>query len=91
MGAIFFFAHKIKLFGGKRCFLGLHLWHMEISRLGVKLELPLPVTATATAIQDLSPVSNLHHSSRQRLILNALSEARDQTCVLMDASQVVNR
>ena len=33
-------------------FLGLHLWHMEVPRLGVELELkPLPY-ATATAMPD---------------------------------------
>ena len=31
---------------------------------------------------------NLYHSSWQRQILNPLSEARDQTRVLMDSSQV---
>ena len=31
------------------CFLGPHLWHMEVPRLGVELELQLPVKATATA------------------------------------------
>ena len=30
--------------------------------------------------------SKLHHSSRQCWILNPLSEGRDQTCILMDAS-----
>ena len=44
------------------------------------------VATTATAVQDLSPICDLHHSSRQRQILNPLSEARDRTCVLMDAS-----
>ena len=32
----------------------------------------------------------LHHSSRQCQILNPLGEARDQTCILMDTSQVLN-
>ena len=32
--------------------------------------------------------AGLHHSSRQRQILNPLSEARDWTCVLMDPSQI---
>ena len=31
---------------------------------------------------------HLHHSSQQRRILNPLREARDQTCVLVDASQI---
>ena len=45
-------------------------------------------TATATAIQDPSFICELHHSSRECQILNSLSEARDQICVLMDNSQV---
>ena len=43
---------------------------------------------TATATWDLSCIYDLHHSSRQRQILNPLSEAGDQTYVLMDASQI---
>ena len=35
----------------------------------------------------LSCVFGLHHSSQQHWIFNPLSEARDQTCILMDASQ----
>ena len=37
---------------------------------------------------DRSPIFNLHHSSQQHQILNPLSEARDQTCILMDANQI---
>ena len=68
------------------CFLGPHPQHMEVPRLGVKLELPLPPTATATP--DLSPICDLHHSSWQCWILNPLREARDWTCILKDASWV---
>ena len=32
--------------------------------------------------------ANLHHSSRQRLIRNPLSEARDRTRILMDTSWI---
>ena len=32
--------------------------------------------------------ADLYHSSQQHQILNRLSKARDQTCILMDASQV---
>ena len=32
----------------------LHLWHMEVPRLGVKSELQLPAYTTATAMRDLS-------------------------------------
>ena len=56
---------------------------MEVTRLGVQLELQLPAYTTATARQDPSCVCDLHHSSRQQL-----SEARVQTCILMDISQV---
>ena len=59
--------------------LGLHLWHMEITRLGVQSELQLPAYTTATATSDLSCICNLHHSSWQCQILNPLNEARDRT------------
>ena len=59
------------------CFLGLHLKHSEVPRLGVHSEL-----------QDLSCVCSLHHSSRQRQIL---SEDRDRTCIVMDTSWVCYR
>ena len=36
------------------CFLGPLLWHMEVPRLGVKLELQLLVYTTATATRNLS-------------------------------------
>ena len=70
------------------CFLGLHPWYMEVPGLGVELELQLPAYTTATATGELSHVCNLHHSSRQHLILNSLSEAKDQTHILMDTSQI---
>ena len=38
------------------CFLGLYPRHMEVPRLGVKLELPLPVYTTATATWDPSRI-----------------------------------
>ena len=68
--------------------LGLYLQHMEVPRLEVKLELRLPAYTTVTATWDPSHVCNLHHSSRQRQILNPLSKGRDQTHNLMDTSQV---
>ena len=71
-------------------FLGLHLQHMGVPRLGVELDLQLPayITATAIATQDLSCICYLQHSSWQHGILNQLSEARNQTRVLTDTSQV---
>ena len=61
---------------------------MEVPRLGVESKLKLPAYSTAIATWDLSRVCDLHHSSRQHQILNPLSEARDQTYVLMDTSQI---
>ena len=43
---------------------------------------------TATATPDLSHICDLHHSSRQRRMLNPLSEARDRTCNLMDLTWI---
>ena len=40
-------------------FLGPHLWRMEVSRLGVKLELQLPAYTAVTATWDLSHICNL--------------------------------
>ena len=62
------------------CFLGLHPQHMEVPRLGVQLELQLLAYSTAIAMQDLSRVCDLHHSSQQCRILNSLSKSRDRTC-----------
>ena len=50
-------------------FLRLHLRHMEVSRLGVKLELQPP--AYATAMPNPSHLCNLHHRSWQCPILNS--------------------
>ena len=63
-------------------FLGPHLQHMDVPRLGVKLELQSLAYTTATEMPDLSHVCHLHHRSWQCWILNPLSEARNQTCVL---------
>ena len=62
---------------------------MEVpTRLGIELELQLQAYATAIATQDLSGICDLYHSSRQCQILNSLSEARDQTHILMDTSLI---
>ena len=49
-------------------FLGLHLWCVEVPKLGVELELQLLAYTTATAMWDLSCVSDLHQSSQQHWI-----------------------
>ena len=67
------------------CFLGPHLQHMEVPRLGVESELQLPAYATAAAKQDPSCICDLHHNSWQLQILNPLSEAKDWTLILMDS------
>ena len=69
-------------------FLGPHPSHMEVPRLGVELELLLSAYATAAAMQDQSHICNLCHSSQQHWVTDPLSEARDQTCILMDSSQI---
>ena len=67
-------------------FLGVHLWQMEVSQLGVESKLQLLAYTTAIATWDPNCVFNLHHSSRQHWIPDPLSEARCRTCILMDTS-----
>ena len=59
-------------------FLGLRPWHVEVPRRGVELELWVLAYTTATATWDLSRISHLHHSSRQRRILTPRSEDREE-------------
>ena len=65
-------------------FLGLHLQHMEVSRLGVEPEVQLLAFATATAAPDPSRICDRCHILRQCQTLNPLSEAKDQTRILTD-------
>ena len=46
------------------------------------------IATTAITTWDPSQVWDLHHSWRQCWIPNPLDEARDQTCILMDTSQI---
>ena len=69
-------------------FLGPNLCHMEVPRLGVELELYPPAYGAATATPDVSCICYPHHSLPQHQILNPASEARNGTCVLMDAGQI---
>ena len=61
---------------------------MEVPRLGVKSEQQLLAFTTATGMQDLSHICDLLHSLQQCRIPDPLREARDQTRVLMDTSQI---
>ena len=58
-------------------FLGPNPQHMELPRLGAESEPQLLAYTTATAMPDPSHFCDLHHSSRQRRILNPLSRSRD--------------
>ena len=68
----------------------LYMRHMEVPKLGVEMEPQLLAYTTATAMPDLSHICDLCCSLLQFQILYSLSEARDQTCILMDTSQVLN-
>ena len=63
---------------------------MEVPQLGVESELQLQAYSTATAMQNHSHICDPYLSSQQRQIFNPLSEARDQTCISIDTSQVLN-
>ena len=56
----------------------------------LELQLPAYTIAIATAMSDLSCIHDLHHSLWQHWILNLLSEARDQTGILMDTGGVLD-
>ena len=57
---------------------------MEVPGLGVKSELQLTAYSIATAVSDLSCICKLCCNFWQYWFLNALTEARDLTCILMD-------
>ena len=63
------------------------LFFRAAPRLGVRLKLQLLAYATATAVPDLNHICDLCESR----IFNPLNEARDQTCILMDTSQIFNQ
>ena len=63
--------------------------HMEVPRLEVKLKLQLSAYPTATATQDLSCIFDLRHNLQQCRIPNPLPEARNQTHILLDMSQIL--
>ena len=69
-------------------FLGPHLLHMEVPRLGVESELQLLAYTTVTAMRDLSCLCDPPHSSWQCQIFHPLRETRDLTCILLSISQV---
>ena len=87
----FFFTHlpfiNVEACRGSCClffcfFLRLHLWHMTVpGQIGAATA----VCTTAMATLDLSCIYNLNFSLQQHWILNPLSEARDQACILMDS------
>ena len=88
MNDAFFLSNFFLLFIYFFVFLGPHLGHKKVPRLGVKSELRLPAYTTDTAMQDPSWDCELHHSSQQHWILNPLREARDPTRILVDPGQV---
>ena len=55
-------------------FLGLHLWHVEVPRLGGESELQVLAYITATATRDPQPTER----------------GRDRTRILMDSSRILN-
>ena len=64
-----------------------YIYHW-VPRLGAELELQL--LAQPQAMPDQSHIGDLRCSLRQHWILNPLSEARDQTRILVDTSWIFN-
>ena len=75
-------------FGGFFFFLRAVPTAYESPRLRVESELQMQAYTTASATWDLSHICDLHYRSPQHPLLNPLSEARDQTCILMDTSRI---
>ena len=71
-------------------FLGLHLLHMDVPRLGVKSELKELSYAPVTAILDQRCICDLHHSYWQHQILNSPSKARDRIHIVTNTHQLLN-
>ena len=71
-------------------FLGLHLWHMEVPRLGVKLGLQLQAYTTVAATPYTSHICDPTALAATLNLLNPLSKAGDQNHILMDTGQVLN-
>ena len=69
-------------------FLGPYSWPMEVPRLRVESELQLPACTTVIAVQDLSSICDLYHSSWQCRIPHPLNESRDRTRIFMDTSWI---
>ena len=69
-------------------FLGPHLWHMDVPRLGVEWELQLLAYTAATAMPDPSHLCDPHRSSQHCQILSPWSRARDRTHIFMDTGQI---
>ena len=63
-------------------FLGPQLQHMEVPRLGVRLELQLPTYATSHS--NTGSERHLRCSLQQSGMLNPLCEVRDPTRILAD-------
>ena len=71
-------------------FLGPSPQHMEVSRLGVALELTATSLCHSHNNLGSSHICDLHHSLRQHQSPDPLSEARHQILILMDTSQDCN-
>ena len=90
LGTMRLWVRSLALLSGLRIQRCRELWCVLQMQLGSRCRL----AATAAGLHhshsncQIRAVFNLHHSSWQRQILNPLSEARDQTHVLMDSSGI---
>ena len=64
--------------------------YIEVPGLGVESDVQSLAYTTATAMPDTSCICDPPCSLWQCQNLNPLSQARDQTCILMDTSWVLN-
>ena len=70
------------------CFLGPHLWCVEVSSLGVQLELQLAAYGTITSMPDPIHIFNLHHSLWQYWFQTHWVRPGTKPPILLDTSQI---
>ena len=74
----------------KKFFLGLHLWHLEVPRLGCRIRAQPAPQPQQQQLGIQATSATYTASLQQRRTLNPLSKARDRTHILMNIRRILN-